>query len=194
MRGLLLIDLPRGRRGRRTGSGARRGSERRESDRCRPRPPRGDGGVSDCEVAGIGRPDRAARVEEQPGEQGPLRWAASAARPQLRFRRRAEPPPARVRQVLSRMARPAPIPAAHRRRNAPIVRAHWWAPIAGAHRLGSGHPSWAPTGERRRASQAAATIGGSGGLSGHSERSEEIDPGDEVTDGQTAHFRQKDFE
>jgi hypothetical protein len=46
-------------------------------------------------------------------------------------------------------ARPGPISAAHRARNAPIVRTHRWVPIAGAHRLSSGHPSWAPTGERR---------------------------------------------
>jgi hypothetical protein len=46
-------------------------------------------------------------------------------------------------------ASPAPIPAAQRRWNAPIVRAHRWAPITHAHRLGSGHPSWAPTGDRR---------------------------------------------
>jgi hypothetical protein len=37
-------------------------------------------------------------------------------------------------------------------------------------------------------------IGGGGGLSGHSEHGEEIDPGDEVMDGQIAHFLQKDFE
>jgi hypothetical protein len=46
----------------------------------------------------------------------------------------------------------------------------------------------APGGHRRRSSR------GDGGQSGHSERGEEIDPGDEVTDGQTAHFLQKDFE
>jgi hypothetical protein len=168
--------------------------------------------------------------------------------------------------------------------NVPIARAHRWAPIAGAHRLGSGHPSWAPTGKRRvpirgahrwrskrpsgaviggrpypiaaahrpatggggpsaaifgrgigaaprrgdrcscgsifgvavcthrgcswgrrraviggshrgRLPQSCALIrGGDGGQSGHSERGEEIDPGDEVTNGQTVHFLQKDFE
>jgi hypothetical protein len=36
--------------------------------------------------------------------------------------------------------------------------------------------------------------GGGGWPSGHSERREEIDPGDKVMDGQTAHFLQKDFE
>jgi hypothetical protein len=36
--------------------------------------------------------------------------------------------------------------------------------------------------------------GSGGGPSKHSERGEEIDPGDEVTDSHPVHFVQKDFE
>jgi hypothetical protein len=46
---------------------------------------------------------------------------------------------------------------------------------------------------RRRPPPSYAFFRG-GGPSWHSERGEEIDPGDEVADGQTAHFIQKDFE
>jgi hypothetical protein len=117
--------------------------------------------------------------------------------------------------------RPYPIAGAHRQATGPI--GGWWWPIRGnlwgasglllaaataAHAGRSSASRSAPIGAVLGAGvgrSSAALIaggrhhrtrssGGGGWPSGHSERGEEIDPGDEVTDGQTSHFLQKDFE